>query len=101
MIDFDPSLNARRVCEHEGRSLPALNRDIREGRFPQPDYTVGQFRYWKLSTVVRHRERRIAEDATRARAQRESQLKSAARARSARERKRRLARTTTDESATA
>jgi hypothetical protein len=81
ITDFDPSLNARKVCEHEGRSLPALNRDIREGRFPQPDYTIGQYRFWKLSTVIRHRERRIAASAHQAAAQRATQLDAAAHAR--------------------
>ena len=84
ITDFDPSLNARKVCEHEGRSLVSLNREVREGRFPQPDYTIGQYRFWKLSTVVRHRERRIAESAHKAAAQRRTQLDAAANARAGR-----------------
>ena len=84
ITDFDPSLNARKVCEHEGRSLVSLNRDVREGRFPEPDYTIGQYRFWKLSTVVRHRERRIAESAHKAAAQRQMQLEGAAKARAGR-----------------
>jgi hypothetical protein len=88
IVDIDPSLNARGVCEFEGRSLPSLNRDLREGRFPQPDYMIGQYRYWKLSTVVRHRERRIADANARARALRETQLDAAAKARDGRQRAR-------------
>ena len=86
ITDFDPSLNARKVCEHEGRSLVSLNRDVREGRFPEPDYTIGQYRFWKLSTVVRHRERRIAESAHKAAAQRQAQLEGVERARAGRKR---------------
>jgi hypothetical protein len=81
VIEFDPSLNARKVCEHEGRSRPALNRDIREGRFPPPDYCIGQNRFWKLSTVIRARELRIAEAAANAKAKRRVQLENANRAR--------------------
>jgi predicted DNA-binding transcriptional regulator AlpA len=83
MNDLDPSLNSRQVCEHMGRSLPTLNRDVREGKFPPPDYTVGQYRFWKLSTVIRARERRIGEAAAKAGTVRKQQLEAAARARAA------------------
>jgi hypothetical protein len=85
---FDPSLGARKVAAHEGRSLVSINRDIRNGRFPQPDYTIGQYRFWKLSTLIRARERRIAESAHRAAAQRQKQLDAAANARDTQQRKR-------------
>jgi hypothetical protein len=80
---FDPSLNARKVAEHEGRSIASLNRDIREGRFPPADYCIGQYRFWRLSTVVRARELRINEAAAKAATQRKTQLAAAARARAA------------------
>lgn len=79
--DLDRSLNARAVAVFEGRSIVSINRDIRAGRFPPPDYTIGQFRYWKLSTVIRARERRIGEAAARAGVQRQEQLENAERAR--------------------
>ena len=81
MNDLDRSLNARAVAEFEGRSIVSINRDIRAGRFPVPDYTIGQNRYWKLSTVIRHRERRIADSATKTGAQRARQLAAVERAR--------------------
>lgn len=86
--DLDRTLNARAVCEFRGRSLPTLNRDIREGRFPPPDFTVGQWRYWKFSTVIRAREREIGEAAANAAALRRRHLEDAERARAARARKR-------------
>jgi hypothetical protein len=88
IADFDPSLNARKVAEHEGRSLISLNRDIREGRFPPPDYCVGHYRYWKLSTVIRARERKIGEAATKTASRRRAQLEAAERARAAQQRMR-------------
>jgi hypothetical protein len=99
ITDFDPSLNARKVCEHEGRSLPSLNRDIREGKFPGPDYCIGQYRFWKLSTLVRFRERRIADAAHKAAAQRKAQLDAAANARDARQQRRRERQATTTDAA--
>ena len=88
MTDLDRSLNARAVAKFEGRSIVSINRDIRAGRFPPADYVIGQFRYWKLSTVIRARERRIGEAAARAGAQRQEQVEAAATAREARRRKR-------------
>jgi predicted DNA-binding transcriptional regulator AlpA len=88
MNDLDPSLNARAVCNFKGGSLPALNRDIREGRFPQPDYVIGQYRYWKRSTLVRWREQQIADSADKLAERRKVQLDAARRARDAQKRKR-------------
>jgi hypothetical protein len=85
---FDPSLGARKVAQHEGRSIVAINRDIRRGRFPAADYTIGAYRFWKLSTLVRWRERRIAESAHQTAVQRQAQLDSAAHARAEQKRKR-------------
>jgi predicted DNA-binding transcriptional regulator AlpA len=87
-FDLDPSLNARAVCNFKGGSLPALNRDIREGRFPQPDYVVGQYRYWKRSTVTRWREQQIVDSADKLAQRRKTQLDAAARARDEQRRKR-------------
>jgi len=84
IADFDPSLSARKVADFDDRSLVSLNRDIRKGKFPPPDYTIGQYRYWKLSTVIRAREHRIGEAAAKAAKRRQAQLEAAARARAGR-----------------
>src|SRR5262249_59535134 len=86
IADFDPSLSARKVADFDDRSLASLNRDIRKGKFPPPDYTIGQYRYWKLSTVIRAREERIAKCAAANEALRATQLANAARARAGRDR---------------
>jgi predicted site-specific integrase-resolvase len=86
--DLDRSLNAGDVARFWGISMPTLNRDVREGRHPPADYTNGQYRFWKLSTLIRARERRIAESAHKAAAQRQEQLNAAARARTAQRQKR-------------
>jgi predicted DNA-binding transcriptional regulator AlpA len=86
--ELDPSLNARSVALFEGISVVTLNRLIREGKFPQADYLRGPYRFWKRSTVICARERRIAESAHRVAEQRAAQLDAAARARGAQRRKR-------------
>jgi hypothetical protein len=86
ITDLDPSLNSRGVCDFKGGSLAALNRDIREGRFPQPDYVIGQYRYWKLSTLTRWREQMIVDSANKLARRRKTQLDAAAHARAARKR---------------
>jgi hypothetical protein len=86
VADLDRSLNARQVADFRARSLVSLNRDIRENKFPPPDYTSGQYRFWKLSTVIRAREREIAESAAKAAKRRQAQLEAAARARAGRDR---------------
>ena len=88
IADFDPSLSARKVADFDDRSLVSLNRDIRKGKFPPPDYTIGQYRYWKLSTVIRAREERIAAAGNNKEALRATQLANAARARAGRDRAR-------------
>jgi hypothetical protein len=92
--DLDPSLNAGSVARFENISIVTLNRRIREGRFPRADFTSGQYRYWKRSTVLIARERRIAENAEKLGRQREAQLNAAAQARAGRDRKRQAAPTT-------
>jgi hypothetical protein len=94
--DLDPSLNAGSTARFWDISIPTLNRDVRERRHPPADYTNGQYRFWKLSTLVRERERRIGESAHKAAAQRQEQLDAAARARTAQRQKRERQATTTD-----
>jgi hypothetical protein len=84
--DLDPSLNAGSVARFENISIVTLNRRIREGRFPSADYTHGQYRFWKRSTVLIARERRIAEHADELARQRQTQLEAAERARAGRKR---------------
>jgi hypothetical protein len=84
--DLDPSLNAGSVARFENVSIATLNRRIREGRFPQADYLSGPYRYWKRSTILIARERRIAENAERIARQRQAQLDSVANARAGRKR---------------
>jgi hypothetical protein len=79
--DLDPSLNAGSVARFENISIVTLNRRIREGRFPQADYLSGPYRYWKRSTILIARERRIAENAEKLARQRQAQLDAAANAR--------------------
>jgi hypothetical protein len=93
IADLDPSMNARSVCKFRDCSLPTLNRDVRSGRFPPPDFTSGPYRYWKSSTVIRHREHQITASAAQASALREKQLDQAAEARRARQDKRKTANT--------
>jgi hypothetical protein len=80
-LDIDPSLNARDVARFEAISLPTVNRRVRQGLLPRPDYTVGPYRFWKLSTLVAARERQIGEHAAKQAATRKAQLEAAARAR--------------------
>jgi hypothetical protein len=82
--DLDPSLNAGSVARFENISIVTLNRRIREGRFPPADYTHGQYRFWKRSTVLIARERRIAEHADEHARLRKAQLLRAAGAREGR-----------------
>jgi hypothetical protein len=89
--DFDPSLNAGSTARFWDISIPTLNRDVRERRHPPADYTNGQYRFWKLSTLVRERERRIGESAHKAATLRQAQLGAAANARDAQKRKRQAA----------
>jgi predicted site-specific integrase-resolvase len=84
----DPSLNAGDAARFWGVSIVTLNRNIREGRHPPADFTNGPYRFWKLSTLVRARERRIAESAHETAALRRAQLKAAEHARVERQRKR-------------
>jgi hypothetical protein len=79
--DIDPSLNAAGAARFEAISIPTMNRRIRKGQHPRPDYTVGPYRFWKLSTLVAARELRIAESAAKAKTQRKTQLEAATRAR--------------------
>jgi hypothetical protein len=88
--ELDPSLSARKVADFESRSIVSINRDVRNGRYPQPDYTIGQYRFWKLSTLIRARERRIGESAAKAAAQRQAQIDAAERARAGQREKRAL-----------
>ena len=97
--DFDPSLNARSTARFWDSSIPTLNRDVRERRHPPPDYTNGQYRFWKLSTLVRERERRIGEAAHKTAALRQAQLGAAANARDAQKRKRAAAAVTSPDAA--
>jgi hypothetical protein len=77
----DPSLNAADAARFSGISIPTMNRRIRNGQHPRQDYTVGQYRFWKLSTLVSARERCIGESAANAAAKRKAQLLRAAGAR--------------------
>jgi hypothetical protein len=97
--DLDPSLNAGSVARFENISIVTLNRRIREGRFPPADYTSGPYRFWKRSTVLIARERRIAENAERLARQRQAQLDAAANARAAQKRKRQAAVTSSTDAA--
>jgi hypothetical protein len=84
----DPSLNAAAAARFWGVSITSLNRDIREQRHPPADFLNGPYRYWKLSTLVRTRELRIAEGAAAVAAMRQKQQDAAARARVELKRKR-------------
>jgi hypothetical protein len=88
LIDDDPSLNTGSVARFWDVSIPTLRRDVREGRHPPPDYRSGQYAFWKRSTLIRERERRIAASAATAARLRQSQLNAAAHAREERKRKR-------------
>jgi hypothetical protein len=79
--DIDPSLSAADAARFEAISIPTMNRRIRAGLHPRPDYTVGPYRFWKLSTLIAARERRIGEHAAKAGAKRQTQLLQAAHAR--------------------
>jgi hypothetical protein len=92
-IDDDPSLNTGSVACFWDVSVPTLRRDVREGRHPPPDYRNGQYSFWKRSTLVRERERRIAASAAKAARLRQAQLGAAAHARDVRKRKREAAAT--------
>src|SRR5580692_8976418 len=87
IIDDDQSFNASSVAHFEDCSVSTLNRRIREGRFPPPDYRHGPYRYWRRATVVAARARRINEFTAEAQ-QRKTQLDAAANARAERQRKR-------------
>ena len=80
----DPLMNAGNAARFEGISIPTMNRRIRTGDFPPPDYVHGQIRYWKRSTILAAREKRIAKYATANELLRETQLANAARARAGR-----------------
>ena len=84
--DLDPSLNSASVARFENISIVTLNRRIREGQFPAADFMHGPYRYWKRSTVLIARERRIAENAEKVARQRQAQLEGVERARAARKR---------------
>jgi hypothetical protein len=45
--DIDLSLNAADAARFEAISIPTMNRRIRKGQHPRPDYTVGPYRFWK------------------------------------------------------
>jgi hypothetical protein len=79
--DIDLSLNAADAARFEAISIPTMNRRIRKGLHPRPDYCVGPYRFWKLSTLVAARERRIGESAAKSAAKRQTQLLQAAHAR--------------------
>jgi hypothetical protein len=81
-------LKAREVAEIRGGSVPALNRDVREGRYAPPDFYHGPHRIWTEETVRSERDREIRESAARVAGRREAQLQAAERAREARRRKR-------------
>jgi hypothetical protein len=83
-IDDDPSKNTTSTARFWDCSVSALRRDIREGRHPPPDYRSGQYAFWKTSTLVRERERRIAASAAKAERLRAKQVKAAAIARAGR-----------------
>jgi hypothetical protein len=91
----NPSFNAGSVARFEDCSVSTLNRRIREGRFPPPDFRHGPYRYWLRSTVVAARARRITEFTEEAQ-QRKAQLDAAANARAAQKRKRAAAATSPD-----
>jgi hypothetical protein len=95
-LDLDRSLNAGGVARFWGISIVTLNRDVRKGRHPGPDYLHGQYRFWKLSTLIRARERRIAESAHQIATTRQRQLVAADRARTVQRQKRERQATTTD-----
>lgn|SRR5262249_22376948 len=87
-LDIDPALNAGAVARAEGISIITLNRRVRVGKFPPPDFLHGQYRYWKRSTVLAARERAIQASASELDRRRQALLAAAANARAARERKR-------------
>jgi hypothetical protein len=89
--DYDPSLSAASVAAHEDCSVITLDRRIRLGQFPRADFQQGPYRYWKLSTVLAARERRIAQTAETIKRRREKQAASAAAARAAHMQKRKRA----------
>jgi hypothetical protein len=99
--DLDPSLNAGSVARFENISIVTLNRRIREGRFPPADFTSGQYRYWKRSTVLISREQRIAENAEKVARERQAQFTAAEYARDVRKRKRQAAAADSKSEATA
>jgi hypothetical protein len=80
-LDIDPTLNAVSTARFWDTSIPTLNRRIRKGQHPPADFVVGPYRFWKLSTLVAARERRIGEAAAQAGAQRKALLEAAAHAR--------------------
>jgi predicted DNA-binding transcriptional regulator AlpA len=86
--DDNPSMNAASVARFEDISIPTLNRRIREGAFPRPDFMHGPLRYWLRSTVLAARAQRMAKSAEQFTAKRAEQLRAAESARVARERKR-------------
>jgi hypothetical protein len=84
LIDDDPSLNTKSVARFWDISIPTLRRSVRTGGHPPPDYRSGEYAFWKRSTLIRERERRVAETAAKAARLREKQLNSAANARAGR-----------------
>jgi len=87
-IEIDPAMNAGAVARAEGISLVTLNRRIRVGKFPLPDFLHGQYRYWRRSSVLAARARAIQDSSDRLERRRRAQLEAAARARAARQRAR-------------
>jgi len=87
-LDIDPALNAGAVARAEGISIVTLNRRIRTGKFPPPDFLHGQYRYWRRSSVLAARAREIQDSADRLERRRQALLAAAANARAARQRKR-------------
>jgi hypothetical protein len=83
-IDDDPSLNTGSVARFWDVSVPTLRRDVRDGKHPPPDYRSGQYAFWKRSTLIHERERRIAASAAKAARLRQTQLTAAANARAGR-----------------
>jgi hypothetical protein len=97
-IDDDPSLNTKSTAQFWDVSVPTLRRDVRDGKHPPPDYRNGQYSFWKRSTLVRERERRIAASAAKAERLREAQNAAAKHARTVRDRRQRAAASPTPDS---
>src|SRR5215831_9076431 len=85
-LQNDPLLNTRDGAALEGISIPTFKRRVKAGDIPPPDLVYGQRPYWKRSTILIAREKRIAKCTALNEEIRAAQLANAARARAGRDR---------------